>query len=94
MRGLVTAASPIDGMIDSAMADSFAVQRRRESRRQEWAEQIKLAEMLDKYLNPADTFWTSLENKPISTAARLMVTVTSRLLAGSAVEDETGFCTD
>ena len=26
----------------------------------------KLAEMLDKYLDPADTFWTSLENKPIS----------------------------
>ena len=22
--------------------------------------------MLDKYLDPADTFWTSLENKPIS----------------------------
>ena len=47
-------------------ARSFAVQRRRESRRQEWTEQTKLAEMLDKYLDPADTFWTSLENKPIS----------------------------
>jgi hypothetical protein len=53
-------------MTDSARAESLAVRRRRESRRQEWAEQTKLAEMLDKYLNPADTFWTSLENKPIS----------------------------
>jgi hypothetical protein len=56
----------IDGMPPSAAAESFAVQRRRESRRQEWAEQTKLAEMLDKYLDPADAFWTSLENKPIS----------------------------
>jgi hypothetical protein len=62
----VTAVSPIDRMTDSARAESLAVRRRRESRRQEWAEQTKLAEMLDKYLNPADTFWTSLENKPIS----------------------------
>jgi hypothetical protein len=49
-----------------AAAGSFAAQRRRESRRQEWTEQTKLAEMLDKYLDPADTFRTSLENKPIS----------------------------
>ena len=62
----MTAVSPIDRMTDSARAESLAVRRRRESRRQEWAEQTKLAEMLDKYLNPADTFWTSLENKPIS----------------------------
>jgi hypothetical protein len=47
-------------------AAEFAAQRRRESRRQEWTEQTKLAEMLDKYLDSADTFWTSLENKPIS----------------------------
>jgi hypothetical protein len=66
IRGLVTAVSPIDGMPPSAAAESFAVRRRRESRRQEWAEQTKLAEMLDKYLNAADTFWTSLENKPLS----------------------------
>ena len=45
---------------------SFAVQRRRASQRQEWAEQTRLAEMLDEYLDPADTFWTSLENKPLS----------------------------
>jgi hypothetical protein len=45
---------------------SLAVQRRRASQRQEWAEQTRLAEMLDEYLDPADTFWTSLENKPLS----------------------------
>jgi hypothetical protein len=63
--GRPAAASRIDGGPPSAAAE-FAAQRRRESRRQEWAEQTKLAEMLDKYLDPADTFWTSLENKPIS----------------------------
>jgi hypothetical protein len=56
----------IDGVPPTAAAGSFAAQRRRESRRQEWTEQTKLAGMLDKYLDPADTFWTSLENKPIS----------------------------
>jgi hypothetical protein len=47
-------------------APSFAAQRRRESQRQEWTEQTRLAEMLDEYLDPVDTFWTSLENKPLS----------------------------
>jgi VRR-NUC domain len=36
------------------------------SRREEFDEQTKLAGMLAKYLDPANTFWTSLENKPIS----------------------------
>jgi hypothetical protein len=53
-------------MTDNDATESLAVQRRRESRREEWAEQTKLAEMLEKYLDPADTFWTSLENKPLS----------------------------
>jgi hypothetical protein len=68
MRGLVAAVSPIGGMPPSAAAEfkSFAVQRRRESRREEWTEQTKLAGMLAKYLDPAWTFWTSLENKPLS----------------------------
>jgi hypothetical protein len=60
------AANRIDGVPPSTAAESFAAQRRRESRRQEWTEQTKLAEMLQKYLDPGDTFWTSLENKPIS----------------------------
>jgi hypothetical protein len=47
-------------------APSFAAQRRRESQRQEWKEQTRLAEMLDECLDPTDTFWTSLENKPLS----------------------------
>jgi hypothetical protein len=62
----VTAVSSIDGIPLSAAPESPAVRHRRESRRQEWAEQIRLAEMLDEYLDPADTFWTSLENKPLS----------------------------
>jgi hypothetical protein len=65
-RGPPAAANRIAGVPPSTAAESFAAQRRRESRRQEWTEQTKLAEMLDKYLDPADTFWTSLENKPIS----------------------------
>jgi hypothetical protein len=65
-EGLVAAVSPIGGMPPSAAAESFAVRRRRESRREEWTEQTKLASMLAKYLDPACTFWTSLENKPIS----------------------------
>jgi hypothetical protein len=56
----------IDGMTESAAPESLAVQRRRESRRQEWSEQTKLAALLAKYLDPESTFWTSLENKPIS----------------------------
>src|SRR5262249_38330196 len=59
IRGLVTAVSPIDGMPPSAAVESFAVRRRRESRREEWREQMKLSVMLDKYL-PDSTFWTSL----------------------------------
>src|SRR5262249_39611042 len=40
--------------------------RRRESCREEWTEHIKLAGLLEKYLDPSCTFWTSLENKPLS----------------------------
>jgi hypothetical protein len=53
-------------MSESAAIESLAVRRRRESRREEWTEHIKLAELLDKYLDPSCTFWTSLENKPLS----------------------------
>jgi hypothetical protein len=42
------------------------VRRRRESRREEQDEHIKLAGLLARYLDPACTFSTSLENKPIS----------------------------
>jgi hypothetical protein len=52
-------------MTDSVKVESFAVRQRRASQRQEWTEQTKLAGLLPKYL-PAGTFWTALENKPIS----------------------------
>jgi|SRR5215475_11875669 len=52
--------------MQSIAPESLAVRRRRESRREEWTEHIKLAGLLDKYLDPSCTFWTSLENKPLS----------------------------
>src|SRR5262249_8303348 len=62
----MAAANAHNVMTDSEPAGSFAVQRRRESRREEWSEQTRLAALLAKYLDPESTFWTSLENKPIS----------------------------
>ena len=62
----MTVVNRIDGVPPSAAAGSFAAQRRRESRHQEWSEQTKLAALLAKYLDPESTFWTSPENKPIS----------------------------
>ena len=53
-------------MTDDARGESFAVRQRRASRRQEWTEQTRLAEMLPKYLDRKCTFWTALENKPLS----------------------------
>jgi hypothetical protein len=53
-------------MLQNGVTQSLATQRRRESRREEWIEQAKLAKLLTEYLDPSCTFWTSLENKPIS----------------------------
>ena len=64
MRGQATPAGRLDVMSEGA-ADA-AQRRRRKYRRQEWTEQVKLAQLLAKYLDPATTFWTSLENKPSS----------------------------
>jgi hypothetical protein len=66
MRRPVTAVPQIDTTAESTVTEPLAVRRRRESRRQEWSEQTKLAELLTRYLDPTCTFWTSLENKPIS----------------------------
>jgi hypothetical protein len=44
----------------------LAVQRRRDSRREEWNEQTSLAALLAELLDPACIFWTSLENRPLS----------------------------
>jgi hypothetical protein len=63
---MVAAANIHNVMTENEAAGSFAVQRRRESRREEWSEQTKLAGLMAKYLDPACTFWTALENKPIS----------------------------
>jgi hypothetical protein len=52
--------------MQSVAPESLAVRRRRESRREEWTEHMKLAGLLDNYLDPSCTFWTSLENKPLS----------------------------
>src|SRR6516164_5234034 len=53
-------------MTDNEAARSFAQQRRREASREEWREQTRLAEFLDELIDPTTTFWTSLENKPLS----------------------------
>jgi hypothetical protein len=50
----------------NAGEESFAVQCRRERRREEWSEQTKLAELLSIYLDRETTFWTSVENRPLS----------------------------
>jgi hypothetical protein len=47
-------------------APTFAAQRRCESQREEYTIQTKLCELLAEYLDPTCTFWTSLENKPLS----------------------------
>jgi hypothetical protein len=40
--------------------------RRRKSRTDEWRTHTQLAALLEEYLDPASTFWTSLENRPRS----------------------------
>jgi len=72
MREAVTALSRIDGMLESVAPETLAVRRRRESRREEATEQTKLVEMLTRYLDPSCTFWTSLENNPISAVSGML----------------------
>jgi hypothetical protein len=62
---LMAAASGIDDLPESA-APELAIARRHEARREEWNEHINFAEMLERYRDPTCTFWTSLENKPLS----------------------------
>jgi hypothetical protein len=63
----MAAANTHNVMTDNEPARSFAAQRRRE----EWSEQTKLGGLLAKYLDPTCTFWTALENKPISLVSAL-----------------------
>jgi hypothetical protein len=53
-------------MTDSGPNASLAVQRQRFSRREEFAAQVRLVAMLAEHLDPASTYWTSLENRPRS----------------------------
>jgi hypothetical protein len=72
MREAVTALSTTDGMLESVAPETLAVRRRRESRREEATEQTKLVGLLARYLDPSCTFWTSLENKPISAVSGML----------------------
>ena len=45
---------------------AFAVERRRASQREEWRMQERLTHLLNRYLDPATSFWCSLENRPLS----------------------------
>jgi hypothetical protein len=65
MSALLTGLSRIDVM-QRVAPESLAVRRRRESRREEWTAHIKLAELLEQYLDRSCTFFTLLENKPLS----------------------------
>jgi hypothetical protein len=52
--------------LQSSEAIALAVRRRRESMRRERLEQVRLAEMLARYLDPELSFWSCVENKPRS----------------------------
>ncbi len=51
---------------DAGRRETLAVQRRRESRREEFAEQVLLVETLQELLDPAFAFFSALENRPRS----------------------------
>jgi hypothetical protein len=51
---------------DAGQRETLAVRRRRESRREEFAEQALLVEMLQELLDPAFAFFSALENRPRS----------------------------
>lgn len=57
-------AAPARTMTPAQVA--LAVERRRAARREEFDMQERLARLLDRYLDRANTFWCSLENKPLS----------------------------
>jgi hypothetical protein len=53
-------------MTEGIATEPLCVQRRRESRKEEFVEQSLLADLLKQHLDTSRCFWTSLENKPIS----------------------------
>jgi hypothetical protein len=72
MTAAVTPLGRIDSMLESVAPEMLAVRRRRENRREESTEQTKLVGLLTRYLDPSCTFWTSLENKPISAVSGML----------------------
>jgi hypothetical protein len=65
-RRATAAANRIDAMTEGIATEPLCVQRRRESRKEEFTAQTHLAGLLARHLDPTCTFWTSLENKPLS----------------------------
>jgi hypothetical protein len=63
---MVAAAHADNVMTHNEPARSLAVQRRRESRRDEFRIQERLTHLLNRHLDPATSFWCSLENRPLS----------------------------
>jgi hypothetical protein len=59
-------------MTDNEAAESLAVQRRRLSRLEEFAEQVRLVEQLQELLDPGVVFFSALENRPRSALAGLL----------------------
>jgi VRR-NUC domain len=53
-------------MLEATAERTVAVESRRATRNEERREQIRLAELLRRYLDPARVFWSSLENRPVS----------------------------
>ena len=54
---------------DAGRRQTRAARRRRQGRREEWTQHVKLARMLAAYLDNRCTWWSSLENKPRSFAS-------------------------
>jgi hypothetical protein len=59
-------------MTAGAKVESFAVRQRRASRREEWTEQTKLAQLLPKYLNPKCTFWSHSRRGDLRSCCRMI----------------------
>jgi hypothetical protein len=61
---------PLDGRASAPQA--LAIARRRISVREEGREHIRLAKLLAYYIDPENSFWTSLENRPMSLLSGLI----------------------
>jgi hypothetical protein len=68
----VESAKSQDGVAEASPAAQAALAARKKSRRLEFREHMRLAQLLDRYVDPETTFWTSLENRPRSWLSGLM----------------------